>query len=378
MISILFTLLFAVAGSNANTEVPDLKSQLTASIDSLLTIEFMDNGFSGSIVIGNKEQVIYQKHLGFADRTWEIMNDSATLFDIASLNKSFIGTLIMIAVEENKLQLNSTLTDLLHDHTYEGYFDSNITIHHLLSHTAGLADYGDVADALSMNDFNHFKRLHFTNKEYVNFISELAPISEPGQRFYYSNFGYHLLCIILEKIYQVPFGQILENKICTPIGLQHTLSTTENEAIISKLAEGYNFDDTSQKWFRNKFIDRTLGRRIFASALDLFRWGQAIANQALLSEESIKKITTNHLVEISNEVSYGYGWVISQPGDILQIGNLNIDLPYIIHGGSTEGYKSMLAIINDGEYIIAVTANSGDKTHEMQLTQKIVNLLPFE
>ena len=83
----------------------------------------------------------------------------------------------------------------------------------------------------------------------------------------------------------------------------------------------------------------------------------------------------DHLSNIGVNFSYGYGWVVYGEKEKFSMGDLGIDQPYIIHGGSTEGYKAMLVIINGGEHILSLLSNVGDRTNEMELSKAIVQVL---
>lgn len=346
-----------------------------AQLDSLIDSEHGSNRFDGTIVIGNNDSIIFSKAIGSANRVWDVPLQLTHRFDICSINKSFIATLVLIAVEEGKLNLNDLLIDKINSHAYEGKFDDKITIHHMLSHTSGLPDYEGVSEDLSANQYRSMKRLHVSNDEYVNFISRIAPINQPGKEFYYSNFAYALLAILLEDLYQQPFSNLLQEKICEPLGLEQTFNATSNEEVFPQMSEAYNYDKIHDTWNRNNFIDLTLGRRIFSSTLDLYKWGKAMNDEAILNAQSLALMQTNHLPDITQDISYGYGWVIFDGAANYKIGDVQIDKKYIIHGGNTEGYKSMLVNIEKGEFIIAILANTGEQTNEMELTQKIVQIL---
>ncbi len=349
------------------------------AIDSLLKAENEAGRFSGSVVIGTADTLLYARNTGLASRVWNAPVNDTTRFDIASVNKSFIALLTLQAVEEGRLNIHDRLADLLKHMDYSGYFDDEITLHHLLTHTSGLPDYRGVSDTLASNGFLRFKRLQFSNGAYVDFISQLKPVGKPGEKFYYSNFAYHLLCILLEEVYQAPFSSILNAKITKPLGLRHTFSTTSNREVFQNVAEGYNYLPGTNKWIRNDFIDLTLGRRIFSSARDLFKWGQAMSNTSLLSTASMDLMHTNHLRLLSDSVSYGYGWVVFGPEEHFHMGDLGIKAPYIIHGGETGGYKAMLVNVDSGRLIVSLLANTGSRTEEMTLTHKIIaNLIDNE
>ena len=157
--------------------------------------------------------------------------------------------------------------------------------------------------------------------------------------------------------------------------MDETFSTTSNEAVHPNVAEAYIYNEVEESWNRNNFIDLTLGRRVFSSVGDLYKWGKAMSDNSLLNEHSIALMQKNHLSAISSDLSYGYGWVVFDGEGTYKMGDLGIDKKYIIHGGNTEGYKSMLVNIEQGEFIIAMLSNTGNQTNELLLTQRIVQIL---
>lgn len=370
LISIIFG-----CGAESNRLITDESSTLVKQLDSLFTSHYKKDLFHGEVVITKNGETVYENYLGLADRSWGIPFDKNTKLDIASLNKSMIAALILKAVEEDQLKLNDRLVDLLSDFSYSGQFHPHITLHELLSHRSGLADYDGIPQALQQDNFLKFKRSRFTNEDYVDFISQLPAINEPNQQFYYSNFAYHLLPIILEEKYEKPFAQVLKEKLTAPLGLKNTASEGLNETIIPKLAKAYNFDEPADQWLQNPFIDLSLSRRIFSTASDLNRWAQVMDNPGWLSAASLKLMSQNHQSALDEKASYGYGWVVFNHKNKSEMGDLGVEKPYIIHGGSTDGYKSMLININSGEFVISFLSNVGNRTHEMQLAQKIVTLL---
>jgi len=357
---------------NKNKENSALYNQ---KIDSLFNAHYSQDLFHGGVVISHNGQKVYENYLGLADRSWNIPIKRNTKFDIASVNKSIIAALVLKAVEEGRLKLGDKLVDLLSGFSYDGSFHPEITLHHMLSHSSGLPDYDGVAEELRLNSFLPFKRKRFTNAVYVDFISKIEPINTPGKQFFYSNFAYHLLPIILEETYQKPFNKILEEKLTLPLGLKNTVSESKNEIVIPKLAKAYNYQEETGQWNQNLFIDLSLGRRVFSTASDLNQWAQVMDNPGWLSAESLALMQQNHQAQIDKNFSYGYGWVVIDNENKSRMVDLGIKKPYIIHGGSTEGYKAMLININEGEYVISFLSNVGDQTNEINLAHQIVKLL---
>ncbi|MDX1591958.1 MAG: serine hydrolase domain-containing protein [Balneolaceae bacterium] len=374
IIWILFLLLWCTNSCTQGDKVSkENRRQLLLEADTFLKKEAEAEDFSGTIAISHNSELLFESAYGMADRTWDLPMETGYRFDIASVNKSMISGLVMIAEQEGRLHTHDLLVNYLESYEYEGTFHPQITIHQLLTHTSGLPDYGAVPEFLSADNFRELKRMHVTNPEYVDFISRLTPVGEPGEKFFYSNFAYHLLCILLEDIYDMPFGELLANKIAGPLGMSLTFSTTQNEEIHENVVTGYMY--RNDEWEKNPFIDLTLGRRVFSTSGDLVRWGEALSDTTLFTESSLAKIKTNHLEGITDRFSYGYGWAIHNQETDVEMGRLSIDRPYIIHGGSTDGYKSMLVNIDSGSWVIALLANSGNRTDEMRLIRKIVEIL---
>lgn len=166
-----------------------------------------------------------------------------------------------------------------------------------------------------------------------------------------------------------------KEKLTLPLGLNNTVSAGLNERVIPKLAQAYTYQSSTEEWLENPFIDLSLSRRIFSTAADLNRWAQVMDNPGWLTESSLNRMKQNHQAGISKDFTYGYGWVIFDEEHKSAMGDLGIAKPYIIHGGSTDGYKSMLININQGEYVISFLSNVGNRTNEMQLAQKIIEIL---
>lgn len=360
---------FLIFCCTINLQCKNQSNVLSTELASILEKEKVENHFSGSVVVGFQDRIFFQENYGYANRESKRKLTDITCFDIASLNKSFVAALVLLAVEEEKLRLNTNLIDLLKDYEYSGRFHPDITIHQLLTHTSGLGDYQHIDKALSANNFKPFKAMHFDNASYVDFISKIPTVAAPNSTYYYSNFGYHLLCIVLEDLYQKPFADLLEEKICNPFGLQQTFAPKTRAGLDQVAAQGYRLIDGA--WEANPYIDLSIGRRIYASAEDLYRWGRLLQKETLLESSSIDLMFTNHLEALSATYSYGYGWAIHRDGDNLAPGNLGIQQSYYIHGGQTDGFKSLLILMENG-YQLSILCNSGNQTDIIALSRKLV------
>lgn len=351
------------------------RNSLVSQLEKLVNAENKAGYFEGSLAVRHQGKLIYSKSIGQASREWKIPMRPNHRFDIASVNKSFIAVLVLKAVEKGHFKLQDPLVEVLTRLDLKGGFDPKITIHQMLSHLSGMSDYSGITEDLQQNNFLKFKRLRFTNREYVAYISDVPMIGKPGEQFYYSNFAYHVLCVILEESFGLPFDEILQQHIAKPLNLKNTFASSLNEAIKPGLVQGYNYDPQQSVWLTNDFIDLTLGRRIFSTAEDLALWTEAIGQSEILSESSWELMLTNHISVLDENLSYGYGWVIHDQKGNYRMGKLPTSKPYVIHGGNTGGYKAITVNINNGEWVFSALSNIGDRFDEMGFAIKVTTLI---
>lgn len=301
-----------------------------------------------------KDGRTYTGHFGVLDKGKGNRPTDSTIYEIASVSKSFTGTLVAQAVLENKMSLEDDIRKYLKgDFTnleYEGY---PIQVKHLVTHTAGLPRFLPVR----MNDlFNTIDetlpfRMYDMEKAYskVEFMADLQSIAigiQPGTNYSYSNADTELLAYILEEIYQMPFDQLLQKNICEVAKMRTTkvhLSTKEK----GRLANGYG--ET------NKLVPH------FANTLWGAGGGMKSTIQDLLKYMQFNLDTTNKIVEEAHTVLYstdnmqiGYLWPIYDDAED--------GISYIIHGGAfgTQNYLLISPKHNLG--ISIITNQSGPET----------------
>ncbi len=317
------------------------------------------------------EEDVFQ-YGGWAERSHSVPIDSNTIFDIASLNKSFIANLTLQAIAENRWSLDTRLNDLLKKYHFIARFNPEIDLHQMLCHRSGLADYDQLDVELRESEFRRFKRMHFKNAEYLEFLAVQNHL-EPNHAFYYSNFAYHILAILLEEEYKMPFDQLLKLKIGAPLGMRTICSPEGRRKVLPHLATGYCF--VNGEYLANDYIDLSLGRRIFCNAHDLMLWLEADGGTVLLPKHLADEVHRNQVSDLDSMHSYGYGWVPYNKGDSFVMGDLDLNQSYFIHGGSTEGFQSLAISVNKGETKLVLLANDGQGRLLMEKAKSILKEL---
>ncbi|MCD4729201.1 MAG: beta-lactamase family protein, partial [Bacteroidales bacterium] len=172
-----------------------------------------DNGqFSGAVLISVKGKIIYKDAVGYANIEDSIPNTCNTKFRIASFTKPFTVMLILKLAEEGQLKLDGKLTEYLPE--FPKAKGEDITIHQLLTHTAGITGESRIPNLIDI------EKEFYSREKLFNCIVEQDIVFQPGRGNEYSNFGYALLGLIIEKVSGKSYDELLQEKICKPAGMK--------------------------------------------------------------------------------------------------------------------------------------------------------------
>ncbi len=262
-------------------DYPDLSLQenTVEKIDEVIETLYENNQFSGVVLVSAKGEVIYKKAVGYANLEDSIPNILDMKFRIASFTKPITAMLILQLVEDGQIKLDGKLTDYLPEYTVKG--GEKITIHQLLTHTSGIIGHPRIPNLIDI------EKLHYTREELLQLIMTFDLIYKPGEGSEYSNFGYALLAMIIEKVTGKSYDEVMYEKICEPAGMTSTMSDI-TEKSIQKRAVGY-----THYYFRGigeaPFLDMSfcLGAgQLLSTVEDLYLFDQALYTDKLLSKNS--------------------------------------------------------------------------------------------
>ncbi|MEH7225299.1 serine hydrolase domain-containing protein [Bacillus sp. JJ1566] len=286
--------------------------------------------FNGAVLVAEKGNILLSEGYGYASFQYKVPATSKTKFRIGSLSKAFTAAAILKLVEEGKLGLKDTVDTFLPDFK----FGNLITVHHLLSHTSGIADFTSSPDywAKSM-------RLQSTLEQIISSINVVPLEFEPGERMEYCNASYLVLTAIIEKITGKSYSDFLTETIFRPLKMMDT-GVDDGRTIIPFLATGHTLNQTI---IHSEFIDMSfpLGAYgLYSTVEDLFKWGQAIRNGNILSKEFVDQMFTPNLD------GYGYGWfLLDEPEKIA------------CHSGDINGFVSDFYLNLEKDVTVIVLSN---------------------
>jgi CubicO group peptidase (beta-lactamase class C family) len=247
-------------------------------IETLMAAYTDQDLFSGAILIAENGEVLYEGAFGYANREWGILNNIDTRFRIASLSKDFTKVLVLQLVEEGALSLEGTVATYLPDYTGPGA--DQITVEMLMDHTSGVV--GEPA----VSNLERIERDFYTRDQMLELIAGYDLSFEPGARWEYSNFGYYLLGAIIESVSGQTYAERLEERICTPAGMQDTFPEVTSD-IIERRASGYWYDP-ERGFIHDSPLDMSFVfgyGQLISTVRDLYLFDRALREGLLLSTE---------------------------------------------------------------------------------------------
>jgi len=310
-----------------NTFARNSDSLLTAKIEKLA----LEYSFNGTLLIGSPDSIIYTGAFGFSNFESLSKNTDSTIYNIASLSKHFTGAAILLLQERGKLSVNDTLAKYLPEFPSSG----QITIHQLLTHSAGIKNYNNFPD------YWEFSRQKRTLREVVEWIRKYPPEFLPGEKFSYTNSGYAILAYIIEQVSGMSYSDFLDENFFKPLQMEHT-GQFEREDIIPGRAAQYIIDNDTLKncpWYDISF--KAGSGSIFSNVSDMYKWYRALINNKILSPESVDKLFSRY--------EYGYGYGLGRGKSLFHI--------YYEHEGSTWGVSAYIAYYLTKERFLVILSN---------------------
>ena len=242
-----------------------VRDSLGARLDDYLT-RAAALGFAGAVLVAEDGQVILRKGYGLADRQRGIPITPETVFDIGSITKQFTAAAILKLEEQGRLSVNDPIRYYLDGVPPD---KAGITIHHLLTHTAGLRDtFGDDYDVMSRDSL-------------VALVLASDLLWEPGLRYRYSNAGYSLLGAIVEKLSGRPYERFLHDELFEPAGLTQTgyrLPAWPEERIAHGYRLGLDWGSPLDKlWAEDgPYWNLRANGGLLSTVGDLYRWNDRL------------------------------------------------------------------------------------------------------
>jgi len=291
-----------------------------------------ENVPGAAVMIVKDGEIIKTKTYGMADLEKKIPISPKSNFRLASVSKQFTAMSIMILKERGKLYYDQTLTDIFPEFPDYG---KNITIEFLLQHRSGMIDYEDLIPdtaTIQVLDRDVLRMMMGIDSTYF----------APGAKFRYSNSGYAVLAMIVEKLSGKRYATFLHDEIFQPLGMENSVAYENGISTIQNRAFGYFVEFDSVVFSDQSITSAVLGDGgIYTSLNDLFKWDQALYIDKLVSRKSLQKAFTPMLE------NYGFGWRIDD-----YKGHRRVH-----HTGSTCGFRNVIQRYPEDQFTVIILTN---------------------
>lgn len=303
-----------------------------------------------SVAVIQNGKVIKLKGYGFANLEHKVKVTPETIFQSGSVGKQFTAALVMKLVEDGKIKLDESIRTYLPDATQTW---EKVTVRHLLTHTSGLSDPYEKLDM----------RKDYTEEELLKIDGEIPMMFEPGQKWSYSNTGYHVLGFLCSKVGGKFYGDQLVERIFKPAGMKTARIINESDIIMNRSA-GYEIVDGkpyNQTWVA-PMLNTTADGSIYLSLLDMVNWNAALDKDELLSKSIKEQMWTSAILPSGTDTEYGFGWMLDSVNGHKHIG----------HSGSWQGFRTSIRRFPDDNLAVIVLANS-NAIDPHKLTQQVAS-----
>jgi CubicO group peptidase (beta-lactamase class C family) len=345
------TVLLALHPTQAQTLSPDAARQVDK------VFEKNDRPDSPGCALGvyRDGQIVYKHGYGMANLNDDVPITPATVFHVASMSKQFTAAAIVLLAEQGKLSLDDDVHKYIHELPDYGV---PITIRHLVHHTSGLRDQWDL---LGLAGWRYSQDL-ITNDDVMSVVARQRELNfKPGEKYLYSNTGFTLLGLIVERVSGMSLREYTTKNIFAPLGMTHTHFRDDHEEVIKHDALGYEQADKDKPFRMNLTNFDTVGATsLHTTVEDLQLWDENFYHPRVGGPGFVQQMLERGKLNNGEQIDYAFGLVVGKYKG----------LPTVDHGGADAGYRSDMTRFPEQHFSAAVLcnaagANPGELVHQV-------------
>ena len=317
--------------------------------------------FNGAWLYAEHGEIVSKGTLGFRDPENTLPITEDTIFQLASVSKTFTSAAVMLTVRQGLLSLDDEITKYFPELPYPG-----VTVRHLLSHTSGIPDYFDDADWF-IKIWKEEKRVP-GNDEILRFLRETKakPYFAPGEGLHYSNTGYNLLALLVERLSGVPYEEFLQKNIFEPAGMSSTrcCHIRRDGVPFENYAQATVYDDgkcvadidSAEEGDVVAFDGLNGDDYVYTNIFDMLRWDRALREGKVLTLEEQQFMYTpgklnngeDAVYDEDDGLGYGFGWAVGHDEALGLV---------VSHSGGMPGVATWFERFLDADRVLVILSN---------------------
>ncbi len=287
--------------------------------------------------------ILYKNGYGMANLEYGVEISTETIFHVASVSKQFTALAVQLLVNEGKVSWDDDIRTYIPE---VPEFSHTVSLRHLVHHVSGIRDQWSLlmqagwrweSDVVTQNDV-----LDITSRQKnLNF--------EPGSRYLYSNTGYTLLAVVVERVSGQSLREFTSEQIFEPLGMNNTHFQDDHRRIVKNRAWAYESDRDGEFGLRNSIpvFDVVGASSLFTTVEDMAAWDRNMYNGEVGGTEGIEQLHTQFVLSNGDTTDYAHGLIKNEFGG----------LPMVSHGGADAGYRSQYLRFPEQQLSIAVFCN---------------------
>ena len=241
-------------------------------------------GMSVAVIKAGKPLLV--KGYGIANLEHSVSATEKTVYEVASVGKTFTAFVVMMFVEAGVIELDRAIADYLDDLPSAWH---SVKVRHILSHQSGLPNYTDVK-----NYWTEIIRLNLSQTEIINLVRDMPLLFEPGEYSSYDNTGYYLLGMMLQQITGIDYADLMRERLFHPLGMNVTRMNNPNK-IVPHRASGYRLPKNKliNKPYYSPSVTFSAGGQL-SSIEDMVKYERELCNPTLLQQSTLDSMWTHH------------------------------------------------------------------------------------
>ncbi len=327
---------------NAAAKTQPADDEPAKKVDAFLS-QWDKNDMPGCAVGVVKDgRLVYKRGFGMANLDYDVPNTPSTRFNLASVSKPFTAFSIALLAQQGKLSLDDDIRKYVPEMPK---YDETITIRHLIHHASGIREYEALVRFGGLGTDNVY-----SPKAILNMLARQKNVSfKPGSKYQYSNSGYFLMGIIVERVSGTSLRAFAEENIFKPLGMKNTLYFDNRFEVVKNRAHGYVVGPDKSIRARSSLFDLVGAGGVLTTVEDLSLWVQNFYEPKVGNKELIQLLTTPGTLNSGEKINYAFGfWRNKYKG-----------LPTIRHSGNMFGYRAQILSFPEQRFtVIALSNNS--------------------
>ena len=324
-------------------------AQATAAVDPAIVDEIFER-FDGTdnpgcaVGVSLSGRLALSRAYGMADLEHDVPNTPETVFEPGSVAKQFTAAATVLLALDGKLSLDDDVRRFIPELPDYGEM---ITIRHLVNHTSGLRDWGSVA---GIGGWPRTTRVH-THEHVLDIVSRQRSLNyPPGEHYSYTNTGYNLQAVLVERVSGVPFADFTRERLFKPLGMTRTEWRDDFQRIVKDRAVAYS--PKADGGFRmNMPFENVHGNGgLLTTVGDLLRWTRNLETGEVGGPRFLEEMHRQGVLNSDRQIAYASGLRVGEYRGVREIN----------HSGGTAGYRGFLTRFPDPEVAVAVMCNAAN------------------